>query len=292
MASMGRRAVAMAALFATGLLLVPGAAFASETFEPQNDFKLHPWVSIQAGPIDLSINKAVLYLAIASACSIVAFWLLTRNLHRKPGSGQTIIELVYDFCLRQLCRDNMTERLVRRWFPYIATLFIFLWFANVTSYIPLPVNTEEKIGGWFPSFTVYAATANLSVPLALTFVTIVSYHAQGFAAQGFRGYLKSWIPSGVPGAMKVPLFTIEFISHMARIISLSVRLFANMLAGHLLVIMMLGMGALLGLIIVIPFFGLVAIAFYLLEVVLITSLQAFIFAVLSAIYIGESVSSH
>lgn len=291
---MARRFGSWFAALWLALMAGPAASFAEEkhVFKPENDFQLPPWVSIHIGPIDMSINKAVFYLALAAFATILTFWLLTRRLHKRPGPGQTVIETVYDFCVVQLGKANMPERVMRLWFPYVSTLFIFIWFCNMTSYIPLPVNTEEKIAGWLPGFSIYAATANLSVPLALAFISVIGYHVQGVKAQGAGKYLRGWVPSGVPGAMKAPLFIIESISHAARLISLSVRLFANMLAGHLLIIMMLGMASLLGLLLVVPLFGTVAVGFYLLEVVLIASLQAFIFAVLTAIYIGEAVESH
>ena len=110
-------------------------------------------------------------------------------------------------------------------------------------YIPLPTNTREKFdlfGAEIPSFALYAATANISVPLVLTLVVWIGYHVEGVRAKGVIGYLKSWVPAGVEGAAAVPIFVIEVISHFVRIISLSVRLFANILAGHLLILFMAG----------------------------------------------------
>ena len=91
-----------------------------------------------------------------------------------------------------------------------------------------------------PSFALYAATANISIPLALTLVVWFLYHYEGVRAKGFVGYLRSWVPAGVEGAAAIPIFVIEVISHFVRIISLSVRLFANILAGHLLILFMGG----------------------------------------------------
>jgi F-type H+-transporting ATPase subunit a len=127
----------------------------------------------------------------------------------------------------------------------------------------------------------------------LALVVWIIYHVEGIRAKGFIGYLKSWVPAGVEGPAAVPIFFIEVISHFVRVISLSVRLFANLLAGHLLILFMGGgLVVLLGIaalgLITLP----VAIAFYLFEIVLIATLQAFIFATLAAIYFGGAVAEH
>jgi F-type H+-transporting ATPase subunit a len=194
-------------------------------------------------------------------------------------------------------RDNITygnldDRMARKWFPFIGALFLFIWFSNLIGYIPLPTNTEHKIdvGGFeFPAFALYAATANLSVPLVLTLVVWGGYQIEGVRQHGIRGHLKGWLPAGVKGPAAVPIFFIEVISQFMRIISLSVRLFANILAGHLLILFMGGgLAVLLGLAtlgwITLP----IAIAFFMLEVGLIATLQAFIFATLTSIYFGEA----
>ena len=160
-------------------------------------------------------------------------------------------------------------------------------------FLPLPINTEHKVdvlGVEVPSFALYAATANLSVPLILTLIVWGSYHVEGIRAKGFFGYLRSWLPAGLEDmnpAFKAFIFVIEAISHFARLISLSVRLFANILAGHLLLLFMggglavlLGVAALGVLTFPLAFF------FFILEVGLIATLQAFIFSTLTAIYLG------
>jgi F-type H+-transporting ATPase subunit a len=120
-----------------------------------------------------------------------------------------------------------------------------------------------------------------------------TYHFEGIRAQGFRPYVAGWIPQGVTGFAKGPIFLIEVISQFVRIISLSVRLFANILAGHLLILFMAG-----GLVVILGIAGLgvitlpVAIAFFLFEVGLVATLQAFIFATLTAIYLGGATAAH
>ena len=162
-------------------------------------------------------------------------------------------------------------------------------------YLPLPTNSHETVdifGVGIPSFAIYAATANISFALALTLVVWFSYHVEGIRAHGLKAYFATWIPEGVEGAARVPIFMIEVISHFVRLISLSVRLFANILAGHLLILFMGGgLVVLLGLaaigILTFP----IAVVFFLFEVGLIATLQAFIFATLTSIYLGGATSA-
>jgi F-type H+-transporting ATPase subunit a len=184
----------------------------------------------------------------------------------------------------------MPDAAAAKWFPFVATLFFFIWFSNMLGYIPLPVNDHETIdifGLDFPAFALYAATANLSVPLVLTLTVFFIYQVEGIRRHGLVKYLKGWLPAGVTGAAAVPIFIIEVISQFVRIISLSVRLFANILAGHLLILFMGGgLVVLLGLAALGIFTVPLAIAFYIFEVGLVATLQAFIFATLTAIYLG------
>jgi F-type H+-transporting ATPase subunit a len=186
--------------------------------------------------------------------------------------------------------------MARKWFPFIATLFLFIWFSNLIGYIPLPTNDEHPVhilGVDVPAFALYAATANISIPLVLTLVVWFAYHIEGIRHHGFTGYLKSWVPSGVTGFAVGPIFVIEVISHFVRIISLSVRLFANILAGHLLILFMAGgLGVILGLAALGWLTMPVAIAFFLFEVGLVATLQAFIFATLTSIYLGGATADN
>jgi F-type H+-transporting ATPase subunit a len=195
---------------------------------------------------------------------------------------------------------NMDRSMAAKWFPFIGALFLFIWFSNMIGYIPLPTNTEHKIdifGAHIPAFALYSATANISVPLVLTIIVWFSYHIQGIRVQGPVNYLKSWVPAGVEGPAAIPIFGIEVISHFVRLVSLSVRLFANMLAGHLLILFM-GGGlvvllnlAIVGSVVLGVITGAMAVAFFLFEIVLIATLQAFIFATLTAIYLGGAVAA-
>ncbi len=268
----------------------------NEEFKPQNEFKLDHWVSLQIGPFDMSITKAVLYLFMGSALTIITWMYIAKRMQERPNRVQTAVETLYQFMKTNITQGNMDTRMAKRWFTLIGTLFLFIWFANLIGYIPFPTNTEHKVdifGLQVPSLALYAATANISIPLTLTLMVWFLYHYEGIRAKGFVPYLRGWVPAGVEGAAVIPIFVIEVISHFVRLISLSVRLFANILAGHLLILFMGGgLVVLLG-IAAIGWFTLpMALAFFIFEVGLVATLQAFIFATLSAIYLGGAVAEH
>jgi F-type H+-transporting ATPase subunit a len=277
------------------LFIIAGSAGRNDEFQPTQEFALDPWISIKIGSLDLSINKAVLYLWLAAGLTIWTMTYVARRMQERPNRVQTAIETVYGFMRNQITGTNMDHKMTVRWFTFIGSLFLFIWFSNMLGYIPLPTSSEDlHIGSvTIPAFAIYAATANISVTVILTLMVWIIYHVEGVRAQGLIPYLKSWIPAGVTGAAAIPIFGIEVISHFVRIISLSVRLFANILAGHLLILFMagglaviLGIGAL-------GWFTLpAAVAFYIFEVGLVATLQAFIFATLTAIYFGSAVEAH
>ncbi len=274
------------------LYLVFGSDGENTEFQPQEEFRLEPWIELKVGGLDLSFNKAVLYLLLTCILTVGTMTYIARRMQDKPNRTQTIIEGAYDLTHTQITRNNMPEEAAAKWFPFVASLFFFIWFSNMLGYIPLPVNDHETIdvfGLDFPAFALYAATANLSIPLVLTLTVFFIYQVEGVRRHGFVKYLKGWLPAGVTGAAAVPIFIIEVISQFVRIISLSVRLFANILAGHLLILFMGGgLAVLLGITalgwITLP----MAVAFFIFEVGLVATLQAFIFATLTSIYFGEA----
>jgi F-type H+-transporting ATPase subunit a len=280
------------------MLLIFGNAGKNEAFQPQNEFKLEPWVSIHLGGVDLSINKAVLYLVLASGLTVFAMTWIARRMAQKPNRVQTAVEVAYDLTKNNITGGNLDHATAVRWFPFLGALFFFIWFSNIIGFLPLPINTEHTVdvfGLELPAFALYAATANLSIPLVLTLVVWVSYHVEGIRAKGLFPYLASWLPPGLEDMNPLAkgfIWIIEAISHFARLISLSVRLFANILAGHLLLLFMggglavlLGIAALGALTFPLAFF------FFILEVGLIATLQAFIFSTLTAIYIGGATAA-
>jgi F-type H+-transporting ATPase subunit a len=283
-------------LYFGALIVVIGifgwARLDNNEFAPQNEFKLDTWVEL--GPFD--INKAVMYLVIAALLTAGTMIYVARRMQARPNRVQTAVETLYTLMRDNITRGNMDDAMARKWFPFIGALFLFIWFSNLIGYIPLPTNTEHPIhvfGLEIPAFAIYAATANISIPLVLALIVFVAYNVEGIRVKGVGGYLKSLVPAGVTGGMAVLVFVLEFLSNIMRLLSLSVRLFANILAGHLIILFMSGgIAVLLGIealgVITLPF----GVALFAFEVGLVATLQAFIFATLTAIYLGGAVAEH
>ncbi len=274
------------------LAVIFGFGHKNNSYQIQNEFKLVNWVSLGV----FSINRAVLYLFLAAIATVVTMVWIAGRMHQRPNRVQTAVEVLFSLMRDNITRDNMPDSMAARWFPFLGALFLFIWFSNLIGYIPLPTNSQETFnlfGAHIPSFALYAATANISVPLVLALVVFVVFNWVGIRAQGPIGYVKSLIPSGVHGAILVLVFPLEVISTFMRLISLTVRLFANILAGHMIILFMAGaLAVILGL----SFLGWFTLPFgiliYLFELGLVATLQAFIFATLAAIYIGGSVTHH
>jgi F-type H+-transporting ATPase subunit a len=265
---------------------------ATEDFQPQHEFQLDPWIPLELGPVDLSVNKAVVYLWLGGIVTILfGIWVMRFGLSLRPSRRQTTGEGLYELLQGQIAEGNLPSKAIGRWFPYVASLFLFIWMLNMIGFVPLPISSEkfEVAGVELPTWGIYAATANLSVTLALALITFLATHVEGIRYNGPVRYFKSWIPAGAPKGLLGLIVPLEVISQFMRLISLSVRLFANMLAGHMLIIVMLGIILIFGnlalAIISVP----VATAVYLFEVVIVVTIQAFVFALLSAIYIGGAI---
>ena len=289
-----KRVVALIPLLA---LALPSVALAQGS-EKENkgafisdEWELHDWIPIHIGPLDMSINKAVAYLLLGALCSCLLGIVLMRvKFGREPTRRQALGETIYEVAQVQVAEQGLPTKAIGRWFPYVATLMIFIWTVNILGFIPLPLS-DEKVhiaGVALPTFAIFAATSTLSVTLALALMTFVFTHVEGIRANGSWAYFKSWIPD-VPKVMLPLIVPLEILGQFMRLISLSVRLYANMLAGHMLIL------TFIGLIIVLEnvFLAVVAVPaaalFYLFEVVIVVSIQAYIFAALSAIYIGSAI---
>jgi F-type H+-transporting ATPase subunit a len=265
----------------------------NEAFKPQEEFRLDTWIDLP-GPFD--INKGVMYVVIAAILTVATMVYVAKRMQQRPNRVQTAVEALFSLMRDNITRGNMDDRMAAKWFPFIGALFLFIWFSNLIGYIPLPTNTHASVnvlGIEMPAFALYAATANISVPLVLALVVFIAYNVEGIRRKGIGGYLKSLIPAGVTGPMAAFIFVLEFLSNFMRLISLSVRLFANILAGHLIILFMSGgLAVLLGLevlgILTLP----IGIALFMFEVGLVATLQAFIFATLTAIYLGGAVAEH
>jgi F-type H+-transporting ATPase subunit a len=279
-----RRALAIATLLA---LSIPAPAFARGTFDPTTEFEQHEWIPIHLGPLNLSITKAVAYLLIGTALTILlGLFLMRARLALLPDRRQTIGEALYEIAQTQIAEQGLPSKAIGLWFPYVATLLLFILVVNLIGFIPLPLTGETWHG--IPVWGIYAATSSLSVTLALALLTFVFTHFEGIRWNGPVRYFKSWIPDA-PKPLLALIVPLEVLGQFMRLISLSVRLFANMLAGHILILTFIGLLFILQsvylAVLVIP----VAVLFYLFEVVIVVGIQAFIFAALSAIYIGSAI---
>ena len=279
-------------LLLAGLALaLPAPAFAKGEFHPEEEFELHEWIPIHIGPLDLSVNKAVAYLWLGTIVTIGLGILLMRwRVRVEPGTRQTIGEQVYEIAQTQIAEQGLPSKAIGRWFPFVATLFLFIFFVNLIGFIPLPLSDETVniFGVDVPTLGIYAATAQLSVTLMLALMTFVFTHVEGIRFNGTVPYFKSWIPEA-PKITLLLIVPLEIISQFMRVISLSVRLYANMLAGHMLILVMIGLMFVLETTLLAPVSVAVATAFYLFEIVIVVPIQAFIFAALSAIYIGTAI---
>ena len=273
------------AFFSVALLALaaPQAALAKGEFDPSVEFEQHTWVPIHIGGLDLSITKTVAYLMLGSVVTMILGVTLMRA---RRGRAQALGEQIYEIAQTQVAEQGLPAKGINRWFPYVATLMLFIFVVNLIGFIPLPLSDEKWHG--LPTLGIYAATSSLSVTLALALLTFFFTHIEGIRWNGPVRYFKSWIPE-VPKALLPLIVPLEVLGQFMRLISLSVRLFANMLAGHMLILTFIGLMFVLEstvlAVVAIP----AATAFYLFEVVIVVGIQAFIFAALSAIYIGSAI---
>jgi F-type H+-transporting ATPase subunit a len=278
------------ALLNTLVLAAAETGTTEEEFDPSHEFELPAWIPIHIGPIDMSINKAVAYLILGSIVTMaLGIFTMRFRVGAAPDTRQTIGEQIYEVAQSQIAEQGLPTKAIGRWFPYVASLFLFIWTVNMLGFIPLPLSDEKVtiFGLELPTLGIYAATSSISVTLALALMTFVFTHVEGLRYNGPVGYFKSWIPD-VPKGLYFMIVPLEILGQFMRLVSLSVRLFANMLAGHMLILTFIGLIFLTS-VWVFPISIIFGTAFYLFEVVIVVSIQAFIFAALSAIYIGSAI---
>jgi len=280
---MVRRLLVVAAL----ALAAPPVASARGVFDPTKEFVQHEWIPIHLGPLNLSITKAVAYLMLGTVLTIaLGVFTMRSRFARLPGRRQTVGEAIYEIAQVQVAEQGLPAKAIGRWFPYVATIMLFIWVVNLLGFIPLPLTGETWHG--VPTWGIYAATSSLSVTLALALLTFVFTHYEGIRWNGPVRYFKSWIPEA-PKALLALIVPLEVLGQFMRLISLSVRLFANMLAGHILILTFIGLMFILQSLVLAVFVIPIASIFYVFEVAIVVSIQAFIFAALSAIYIGSAI---
>jgi F-type H+-transporting ATPase subunit a len=296
-----RRLVLLLLVFA---LVTPSAAFAQEEpatpttteeeeeFDPAHEWELHTWgPELKLGPIDMSLNKAVAYLILGMVGSIaLGLFVMRVKFGKEPTRRQAIGETIYEIAQVQVAEQGLPHKAIGRWFPYVASLMVFIWVVNILGFIPLPLSDEkfEIFGVELPTLAIFAATSTLSVTLALALMTFLFTHIEGIRWNGPVKYFRSWIPE-VPKAMLPLIIPLEILGQIGRLISLSVRLYANMLAGHMLILTFIGLIFVIGNVFLAVIAVPAATIFYLFEVVIVVSIQAYIFAALSAIYIGSAI---
>lgn len=243
---------------------------AAEAHSPLEQFEIIKLIPIQIGPIDASFTNASLFMVIAVA-AVTAFLTLSVNTRSLvPGRWQSMAEISYQF-IANLVRDS-TGTEGRQYFPFIFTLFMFILFANVLGMIPY-------------SFTV---TSHIIVTLALALVVFIGVTVIGFVKHGLK-FLGLFVPSGVPIFVLPLLVPIEIISYFVRPVSLSVRLFLNMMVGHTMLKVFAGFVVMLGIWGVAP---LAFIAVFTGFEIFVAVLQAYIFTVLSCLYLADALHPH
>jgi len=235
---------------------------------------------------------------VAAVVTLGLLFYVARRLKQRPARMQAAVEMFYGLTSSMTNDSLHDQKMARKYFPLIATLFIFILVSNLIGYIPLPVNTIDKFtifGAHIPSFQIYAADTNVAFPLILSLLVFGLFSWERFKYHHYNpiAAIKSLMPAGITGPIKPLIFVIEILSYFLRLISLTVRLWANLLAGHMLIAFMGGeLGVLVGdpwvQWLLLP----IGIAIYAFEAVLIAGLQAFIFSILTAIYLGDAVTSH
>ncbi len=239
---------------------------------PLHHFELHPWVHLSLFGLDLSINKAVVIMWIAVALLFGLFMLVIKSgLKIVPGKSQSVLEVVLSF-LRGMTTDMIGEK-GDKFFPYIATLFLFLLTCNLLGLVP----------------TSYTVTSQLVVTGAFAIAVFIISLIVGFVTHKAH-FFSILVPSGVPAFLIPVMILLEILSMMVRPITLSLRLFANMTAGHVL------LGIFFGLTLMAPaYIGWIpfgaTVVFNAFEI-FVALIQAYIFTLLTCVYLGEAVNLH
>ena len=237
---------------------------------PMKQFEIARLIDINIGGVDASLTNSGLWMVVAVLAITLFTTIAMSGRALVPGRLQSMAELSYEFVANML-RENVGSEGMK-YFPFIFTLFMFILFCNMLGMIP-------------GSFTV---TSHIIVTFAMAFFIFIAVTVIGFAIHGL-GFLKLFVPSGIPVVLVPLLVVIEVISYLTRPISLSVRLFANMLAGHTMLKVFAGFVVALGAFGVVPLLFMVALTG--LEF-LVAFLQAYVFAILTCIYLNDAIHMH
>ena len=253
------------------------AAGAGESHGPMHQFEIERFIPLKIFGYDASFTNASLFMVIAAALIVgfLVYAMGSRSL--VPGRAQSVAEMLYEF-VANMIRENVGSEGMK-YFPFVFSLFIFIFFTNFLGLIPY-------------SFTV---TSHIIVTFAMALSVFALVLIVGFSTHGLH-FFSLFVPSGAPWWIMPLLVPIEIISFLSRPISLSVRLAANMLAGHTMlkvfagfIVTMLSAGGILSVLSIAPL--LAGIAVTALEV-LVAAIQAWVFALLTCIYLNEAVHLH
>lgn len=249
---------------------------------PMDQFIIYPVVELGIGSVDISLTNSALWMLLATAAIIAFFFFATRRTSMIPGRLQCAAEVLYEFIF-DLVRDTVGPE-GRKFFPYVFTLFAFILTANFFGMIP-------SLPGLPAKAQTFTTTSHLVVTFALAMISVTIVVVYGIWKNG-AGFLRLFAPSGQPLPIYFILVPVEIISFLSRPLSLAIRLFANMFAGHIIlkvfagfVVSLSGAGGVFALIGIFPFLGIIAVT--LLEF-LIAVLQAYVFAILSCIYLADA----
>ena len=246
-------------------------------------FEIVPIVHLPAGSNLLAFTNSSLWMVIGTAAIIAFFFAATRRPQLIPNRLQSMAEVLYEF-VSDLVRDTIGAE-GRKFFPYVFTLFLWILVANLFGLIP-------TLPGLPHAAHTFTTTSHIVVTFALAMVTITIVIVYGFWKNGL-GFLRLFAPSGQPWYMYILLVPIEVVSFLSRPLSLAIRLFANMFAGHIIlklfagfVVSLIGAGGFFTVVSILPFLGAAAVTA--LEF-LVAFLQAYVFAILTCIYLNDAV---
>ena len=238
--------------------------------QPLEQFKIHPIIPIHIGGLDVSYTNSALLMTIAVVLITALMVLGTRKRALVPGRWQSVAEMSYEFVADMI--ETNAGHGGQEFFPFVFTLFMFILFANFLALVPYS----------------YAVTSQIIITFALAIVVFVGVTIIGIIKHGF-GFLRLFVPQGVPPVLLLLLVPIELLSYCIRPFTLSIRLFANMLAGHTMLAILGGFAASIGLLGILPM-G-IDILIVALEV-LVAALQAYVFAILTCLYLSDALHLH
>ena len=237
---------------------------------PLEQFKVEPLIPLHIGGLDVSFTNASLLMTIAVVLITALLVLGTKRGALVPGRWQSVAEMSYEFVADMV--DTNAGHGAEPYFPFVFSLFMFVLFANFLGLIPYS----------------YTVTSQIIVTFALAAVVFIGVTIIGFIKHGLH-FLRFFVPEGVPFVLLLLLVPIELLSYFIRPFTLSIRLFANMLAGHTMLAIFGGFAASIGLAAIFPVA--LNVAIYALEV-LVAALQAYVFAILTCLYLRDALHMH